>query len=104
MFTSANPAGTTSQTKYPARALVRTLLQVVIALAVGLPFLVDAAGLSEAIPGVSVALAVAAAITRVMALPWTEDFLERFIPWLAAEPTSARMSANGMGGDALSAE
>lgn len=34
-------------------------------------------------------LAVAAGITRVMALPQVERFLARFVPWLAAEPEPA---------------
>lgn len=79
----------TSQTRYPARATIRTVFQLVVSLAVGLPFIIEAAGLSEAAPGVAVSLAVATAITRIMALPWTEEFLERFIPWLSAEPRRA---------------
>jgi len=95
MFT-ANPSGTTSQTKYPVRTIIRTVFQVIVALAVGLPFLVNAAGLDETVPGVAVVLAVAAAITRVMALPWTEEFLERFIPWLASEPAQKDVSGDEM--------
>jgi len=79
----------TSQSAYPARTTIRTVFQVVVSLAVGLPFIIEAAGLSEAVPGVAATLAVAAAITRIMALPWTEEFLERFIPWLSAEPRRA---------------
>jgi len=53
-----------------------------------LPLLVDAAGLDETAPVVAGVPAVAAAITRILALPAVEDFLEKFIPWLAAEPKS----------------
>lgn len=75
-----------TQVRRPWRATVRTALAVVIALAAMLPALVDAAGIDQAWPPAAAALAIAAAITRVMALPSVEGFLERFVPWLAADP------------------
>lgn len=77
---------TPTQVRRPWRATTRTALAVVIALAAMLPALVDAAGIDQAWPPAAAALAIAAAITRVMALPAVEGFLERFVPWLAAEP------------------
>lgn len=82
----ADHVATTTQSRRPWRATARTVFQAVVALAAGLPLILAAAGLGEAVPGVAVTLAVAAALTRVMALPWTEDFLRRFVPWLAADP------------------
>ena len=79
-------AGAT-QTKHPWRATVRTGFAVVIALAAMMPALVNATGLDETAGPVAGALAIAGAITRVMALPAVETFLERFAPWLAAEPS-----------------
>lgn len=81
-------ASAPTQTEHPYRATIRTAFAVVIALAVGAPLLIEASGAGTDVAGVAVILAVAAAITRVMALPWTNEFLERFIPWLAAAPKS----------------
>lgn len=62
-----------------ARRTIRTALAVVLALAAGLPLLVHTAGLPETLPGLGTVLAVAAAVTRVMALPavnaWLPDWL-----------------------------
>ena len=78
---------TPTQVKRPWRATVRTVFQFVLALATLLPFLVTGVySGSDAAPAVvGQVLAVAAAVTRVMALPQVEDFLQRFFPWLAAE-------------------
>lgn len=67
------------------RSTIRTALAVLIALAAALPVLVAEAGLDVTRwPWLGVVLAVAAAITRVMASPVTEGLLRRFVPWLAA--------------------
>lgn len=76
----------TTQSRYPWRATVRTLFAVVVALASLIPDLVAAGGLDPDAPAVARVLAVAAAITRIMALPSVEEFLRRFVPWLAASP------------------
>ena len=83
---SSGPRHAATQTEHPARATVRTLFAVLIALAAGAPILIQASGADGNIVGVAAVLAVAGGITRVMALPWTEDFLGRFLPWLAAAP------------------
>ncbi|MFI5686796.1 hypothetical protein [Streptomyces sp. NPDC051636] len=67
------------------RRTVRTVVQTVLALAAGLPLIIDAAGIPQTEAGVGVALAVAAGITRVMALPVVEGLLPA---WLRAEPSS----------------
>jgi hypothetical protein len=66
------------------RRTVRTVFQLALSLAVVLPLLVSASGLDETLPPLAIALAVAAAVTRVMALPAVEQLLQRFAPWLAA--------------------
>jgi hypothetical protein len=67
------------------RRVIRTTVEVLIALAAALPVLVAEAGLDVARwPWLAVVLAVAAAITRIMASPVTERLCRRFIPWLAA--------------------
>ncbi|WP_432110777.1 hypothetical protein [Streptomyces sp. YPW6] len=66
-----------------ARRTLRTVVQTVLGLAAGLPLIVDAAGIPRTAAGVAVALAVAGAITRVMALPVVENLLPQ---WLRAAP------------------
>ncbi|MGV9271337.1 hypothetical protein ACWDRR_42620 [Kitasatospora sp. NPDC003701] len=67
------------------RRTIRTTLQTGLGIALALPLIVDASGIPAATPGVGVGLAVAAGITRVMALP----AVDRLLPsWLraAADP------------------
>ena len=83
----AKHAATTTQSLHPWRATVRTVFAVVIALAALAPAIYSAATTQSpelATGAAAGALAVAAAITRIMALPGVEAFLQRFIPWLAA--------------------
>lgn len=58
------------------RRTLRTVIQLVVGLAAGLPMLVDATGLEQT-GGVAVALSVAAAVTRVMALPAVDAVLTK---------------------------
>ncbi|MCF2531761.1 hypothetical protein [Yinghuangia soli] len=62
-----------------ARRTIRTVVQTAIAIAAALPLLVAASGLPESLPGVGVALAVAAGFTRVMALPAVDALLPRWL-------------------------
>ena len=80
----ARHAAESTQNAYPWRATVRTVFEVVLALAVVAPLVIATAGISG--PAVAAFLAACAAITRVMALPQVNDFLRRFIPWLADKP------------------
>lgn len=81
-----------TQVRRPWRSTLRTVFQLVVALATLLPFV--ASGVYDdpdtAPAAVVQVLAVAGAITRVMALPQVEAFLRRFAPWLAAAPDPAR--------------
>lgn len=61
------------------RRTIRTVLQTVLAVAAGLPLIVHATGLPDALPGVAVILAVAGAITRVMALPVIDQLLPTWL-------------------------
>lgn len=65
------------------RRTTRTTLQLVLGLAAGLPLLAYTAGLPNTLPGLGTALAVSAAITRVMALPQIDGWLP---PWLRTAP------------------
>jgi hypothetical protein len=74
-----------TQVRRPWRATLRTAFAGVIGFAALLPFIVEATGLEpEVYPWLAGMLAVAAAVTRVMALPQVEDFLQRFFPFLSA--------------------
>ncbi|MGW7416144.1 hypothetical protein [Streptomyces sp. NPDC054863] len=68
-----------------SRRTVRTLVQTALALAAGLPLILEASGIPQTAAGVGVALAVAGGITRVMRLPVVESLLPA---WLRAEPTA----------------
>lgn len=70
------------------RRTIRTVFQAVLSLAAAAPLLYSAVFSSDpaqATGALAVALGVAGAITRVMALPAVEDFLQRFVPWLSAD-------------------
>ncbi|WP_405664981.1 hypothetical protein OG379_23200 [Streptomyces sp. NBC_01166] len=64
------------------RRTARTVVQTAFALAVLLPALVDASGLPASLPRVAGALAVAGALTRVMAVPGVQALLPA---WLRTE-------------------
>jgi hypothetical protein len=75
-----------TQVAHPWRAVVRTAFQITVAVAAGMPLLYTAAtgGDPAAATGAfAVILGVAAAVTRVMALPWVDQFIRRWLPWLA---------------------
>lgn len=72
------------------RRTIRTTLEVIIALAAIVPVVVTTIGLDnitnpEVAGIVTGIVAAAAAITRIAALPAVEDFLQTWLPWLAAE-------------------
>lgn len=76
-----------TQVRRPWRTTLRSAFQALVALAVMAPILVQAAGLdADKLPWLAGVLAVAAGMTRVMALPQVEAFLRRFVPFLAAAP------------------
>lgn len=83
---------TPTQMRRPWRSTARTVFQTLVALAALLPFI--AAGVyddPDSYPyAVGQVLAVAATVTRVMSLPKVEQFLRRFLPFLAAAPKPKR--------------
>ncbi|MFI8518963.1 hypothetical protein ACIGEZ_14220 [Streptomyces sp. NPDC085481] len=66
-----------------AKRTARTVLQTAVGIAVVLPAIVDASGLPATLPWVAGALAVAGALTRVMAVPAVQDLLPS---WLRTTP------------------
>lgn len=75
-----------TQEKYPWRATIRTIVQAVAGFASMWALMVAALGLDESLPWVAASLAVTGAITRVMAVPEVNEWLDRYVPWLAAQP------------------
>ena len=76
---------TPTQVRRPWRATARTAFAALVALCALFPVLVETAGLDPAsFPWLAVPIAVAAAVTRIMALPGVEEFLRRFLPFLSA--------------------
>lgn len=73
-----------SQVAYPAKAVVRTAIQVLVGLAAIAPFLVNDLGVSATGGLVAGALSVAAALTRIMAIPAVDRMLSGM--GLGAEP------------------
>lgn len=85
-MTDSGPRTTSTQVRHPRRAVIRTVFQLVVASATLLPYV--AAGITLPTEGAvagafAQVLAVAATITRIMAMPQVVAFLERFVPWLA---------------------
>lgn len=77
----------TTQSQHPWRATARTIFAVVTALAAMAPVIYTAATQQSpelATGAIATALAITASITRILALPVVESFLQRFVPWLAA--------------------
>lgn len=82
----------TTQSAHPWRATIRTIFAATVALLTLLPVIAATAGI-EAVPAVAQVLVVTGAVTRVLALPGVEGWLERFVPWLAASPAAGRDDA-----------
>ena len=80
------PQPATTQTAHPWRATARTVFAFVVAVAAVWPLVVEAAGVDPGLRVVAVSVAVAAAITPIMALPGVVAIFARFAPWLAPAP------------------
>jgi hypothetical protein len=65
---------------------IRTMVQVVIPLAVALPEIVEASGVNDSLPWVAGAIAGSAALTRVMAVPQ----VQKWLLWLNTEESTDR--------------
>lgn len=60
---------------------IRTVVQVVVPLAVVLPEIVEASGVNDSLPWVAGAIAGSAALTRIMAVPQ----VQKWLLWLNTE-------------------
>jgi hypothetical protein len=78
-------APVSTQTRYPWRATIRTAFAFLIGLAAAWALIIQAAGIDPGLEWASTSLAIAAGITRVMALPAVDDLIRRFAPFLAPD-------------------
>ena len=74
---------TPTQVKRPWRATFRTVVQGGIALATLLPYVLSSVSFNPT-GKVAQVLASLAVVTRIMADPKVEAFLQKYVPWLAA--------------------
>jgi hypothetical protein len=74
-----------TQTAYPWQATIRTAFAFLIGLAAAWALIIEAAGIDPGLEWASTSLAIAAGITRVMALPAVDDLIRRFAPFLAPD-------------------
>ncbi|MDG4796960.1 hypothetical protein [Micromonospora sp. WMMD1082] len=81
----------TTQTRHPWRATLRTIFAAVIGLLSLLPTIALAAGVDD-VPLIAQALGVAAAVTRVLAIPGVDAWLREYVPWLASAPNGEAQS------------
>lgn len=71
-----------------ARRTIRTVFQMLVGLAAMAPLIYSSAtqhDAKEASGWAATALAISAAVTRIMALPAVENFLQHWVPWLSAK-------------------
>lgn len=81
-----HPVVNTTQSNYPWRAVLRTVFALLVAISGSWVVIVQTLGLHTTTPWVASATVVAAGITRILAMPAVEQFLQTNFPWLAAEP------------------
>jgi len=74
-----------TQSQHPWRATVRTVFAATIALVVILPAVADELGISQ-LKWVALAVGVAGAVTRVLAMPQVNEWLKEYLPGLSATP------------------
>ena len=74
-----------TQEQAPWRATLRTAFAALIGLASMWALIVEVLGLDQGIPWVAASLAATSAITRLMAQPAVNNWLRRYVPWLAPE-------------------
>ena len=74
-----------SQVRRPWRTTARTVIGAAFGL---LPLLPDIARAAEVdtVPAVVSILAITAAITRIAAIPEVDAWLDRYLPWISADP------------------
>lgn len=85
----SNQTPAPTQTKYPARAVARTIFQAAVGFAAMSPFIYTAAthnDPAQATGWAAGALVITGAVTRILAVPAVNAWLATFLPFLAAAP------------------
>lgn len=73
-----------TQVRHPWQATIRTVFAAVVGLAGAWVLVVQALGLDATAPWVAGSIAIAGGITRVLAIPAVNEWLNQFFPWLSA--------------------
>lgn len=79
------PPTTPTQTAHPWRATARTVFAAIVGALLILPVVVSALGLGG-VPWLASAVALAGAITRVLAIPAVNAWITEYLPFLAPTP------------------
>lgn len=74
---------------------IRTILQAVVGLAAGLPLILAVSGIPATAGGVAIVLAVAGGVTRVMALPTVEGWLDAIGLGFVTPPAAPPVGTTG---------
>lgn len=82
----ALPEGAATQSKYPWRAVLRTLVAFVIAIVPYVSTLIADLSTQTQNGALLAAAPIVAAVTRLLAAPAVDALLKRWLPPLAAEP------------------
>lgn len=94
----------TTQTEHPWQTVVRGIFQALVALAAAAPLIYAAFTQQDpglAAGGAGAVLTVLAGVTRVMAVPSVESFLQAYVPWLAAAPGDMDRKARRLDAESL---
>ena len=75
--------GTPTQVQHSSRAVTRTIFQALVGFTAMWAVIVEALGLDSTLPWVAASLAVTGGITKVMNLPAVENWLVKYLPFLA---------------------
>lgn len=82
------PREAPSQVRRPWRTTVRTVLAATAGLVPLLPDIARELDV-DTVPAVASVLAIIAAMTRIFAIPEVDAWMDRWVPWLAADPMTA---------------
>ena len=95
-------SSTPTQIRRPWRAVARTVFQALVSASAMAPLVYQAATNDDpaaATGAVGVGLVVAGGVTRVMAIPGVNAWLERFVPFLAPDPQPKTGDAGQLPGE-----
>lgn len=80
------PVARPAQVAYPAKAMLRTVVQILVGLAAAMPYLITELGFDKTWPIVVAVLGISAGVTRVMSIPGVNLLLGKYLG-LGATPS-----------------